>query len=368
MSLKIKTITCHEVYNHGAVLQEYALLKHLNTLGRQAAAIHYKPDYLSGHFKLWTVTSPKWNSNLLLKLIYITIKLPIRLYHLQRKTNFDRFSDKYLTVDNQLYTSNEALKNKLPQADAYICGSDQIWNSYFQNGKDPTFYLDFVPDDKIKISYAASFAIDTIEESLKPFVKQKVERINHVSVRETSGLKILESLGIQNATQVIDPVFLIDDAHWKDKFVTPINEKYLFIYDFDTNPLITKLAVDLAKSRNLKIYTVNQNIKYADKNFYLDGPEKFLSLMYHAQYVITNSFHSVAFSLIFNKQFLVVNRSEKINTRMRDLLALFDLSHLLVSEGFLFSDIKEINFENANKLRSEATEKAKKFLLNALKS
>lgn len=367
MALKIKTITCHEVYNHGAVLQEYALIEYLKTQGHDASAIHYKPDYLSGHFKLWTV-SPRWQSNFITKWIYLFLKLPKRIFILKRKREFDKFSAKYLQVDNQLYKSNEELKANLPNADVFICGSDQIWNSYFQNGKDPAFYLDFVPNDKKKISYAASFAIDQLEENIKPFVKEKVQKINHISVRETSGKRILEELGIQNVTQVLDPVFLIDESHWKQNFVTNRTDDYIFIYDFDSNPIIQKIATELSKKWSCKIYTVNDNIKYADKNFYLEGPKTFLSLMYNAKYVITNSFHSVAFSLIFNKQFLVVNRTEAINTRMRDLLGLFNLSQLLVSEGFSIDEIKTINFEEVNKLKQTAIDKAKEFLTNALQS
>jgi hypothetical protein len=365
MALKINTITCHEVYNHGAVLQEYALIEYLKTQGYDASAIHYKPDYLSGHFKLWTV-SQRWQSNFVTKWIYLFLKLPKRIYILRRKREFDKFSAKYLQVDNQLYKSNDELKANLPNADVFICGSDQIWNSYFQNGKDPAFYLDFVPNDKKKISYAASFAIDQLEENIKPFVKEKVQKINHISVRETSGKRILEELGIQNVTQVLDPVFLIDESHWKQNFVTNRTDDYIFIYDFDSNPIIQKIATELSKKWSCKIYTVNDNIKYADNNFYLEGPKTFLSLMYNAKYVITNSFHSVAFSLIFNKQFLVVNRTEAINTRMRDLLGLFNLSNLLVSSEFTISDIKTINFEEANRLKIEAIEKSKAFLSNVI--
>ena len=120
--------------------------------------------------------------------------------------------------------------------------------------------------------------------------------------------------------------------------------KYILIYDFDSNPLIKNMALKLAKENGLKIFTVNKNIKYANSNFWLKGPEFFLSLLANAELVISNSFHAVAFSLIFNKQFYVVNRDEKINTRMRDLLVLLDIYNILIdtmikisiSEGQIF--------------------------------
>ena len=366
MKLKIKTITCHEVYNYGAILQEYALVEYLKTIGYDASTIHYKPYHIN-FFNFWEVPQ-KWNSNFFFKYLYLVLKLPKRIINLRRKKAFDLFSDEYLNVDSRVYIDNEDLKKNLPAADVFICGSDQIWNSYYETGRDPSFYLDFVPDNVKKISYAASFALDEIEEEYKSFVKEKVGRINHISVREESGKKILENLNIKNVTQVIDPVFLLDEEHWKQKFISSSSEDFILIYDFDNNQLIKKLALELAQKKNYKIYTVNENIKYADKNYYLKGPKVYLSLMYNAKYVITNSFHSVAFSLIFNKQFLVVNRTEAINTRMRDLLGLFNLSQLLVSEGFSIEEIKTINFEEVNKLKQTAIDNAKEFLTNALQS
>ena len=364
--MKIKTITCHEVYNHGASLQEFALLQYLKNIGHNAQTIHYKPNYLSGHFKLRSISNPRFDKPLLRQL-YILAKLPGRIFALKRKKAFDEFSRKYINTDSKLYRSNEELKEDLPEADAYICGSDQIWNSFFQNGKDPSFYLNFVPSNKLKISYAASFAIDSIEESLKPFVKENIERIDKISVRESSGLKILEDLSITRAVQVLDPVFLLGSKYWKKTFVTPIKEKFIFVYDCDSNPTIKNIVEYTAKKNNLKIFTVNKNISYSDKNFYLEGPKMFLSLIDSAEYVISNSFHAVAFSLIFNKTFFVVDRNEKINTRMRDIITYVDLPnlYLAIDEYKTFDNIK-INYNKVDeKINIKRTE-SKNFLRESL--
>jgi len=367
--MKIKTITCHNVYNHGASLQEHALLVFLKNLGYDAKAIRYNPYYLSQHFNFFAVSNPKYEENIFLKYAYLLGKLPSRLLSLKRKKAFDKFSLKYIDSEKQNYTTNEELKKDIPQADIYICGSDQIWNSFFQNGKDPAFYLDFVPDHKKKISYAASFATDKIEDSLKDFVKDKVSRINVVSVRETSGLEILKDLDIIKAKQVLDPVFLLEKKYWENQFVYPINEKYIFIYDFDSNKSIMEIAKTISKKNNLKIYTVNKNIKYADKNFWLKGPETFLSLIANADLVLSNSFHAVAFSLIFNKQFYVFNRSEKINTRMRDLLELVNASYLLIDNNSNINQINKQPIDDYNKINNFikiAVTRSKLFLKKAL--
>lgn len=363
--MKIKTITCHEVYNYGASLQEYALLQFLNEQGWQASVLHYKPPYLSGHFNMWSV-SARFDKPLL-KQLYLLAKIPGRLKALKKKRAFDLFHQKYIPTDVKLYTNNQELKEDLPEGDVFICGSDQIWNSFFENGKDPAFYLNFVPDTKKKISYAASFAIDELEESVKPLVKENVERMHAVSVRETSGLTILKDLGIEKAVQVLDPVFLLDRSHW-DKFIFPIEEDFIFIYDFDSNPLIKEIAIELKKQKGWKIYSLNQNIDYADKNFWLEGPERFLSLVSQSQINLTNSFHSLAFSLIFQQHFVVVNRIEKINTRMRDLLQLVGLEAHLITNKQEYDALKTIDFSKVEEAQSAHIKRSQEFLLKAVQS
>lgn len=362
--MQIRTITCHEVYNHGASLQEYALLNFLNSHGFEAKAIHYKPPYLSGQFSFWSVSNPKFDKPFF-KQLYLLAKLPRRIISLKRKREFDEFHQKYIPTDSKLYTNNQELKDNLPEGDVFICGSDQIWNSFFQNGKDPAFYLNFVPDHKKKVAYAASFAIEKLSENIKPLVKENVSRMNSVSVRETSGLQILNELGIANAVQVLDPVFLLDKEHWM-QFVKPIDEDFIFVYDFDSNPQIRETALKLRKENNLKIFTVNRNIDYSDRNFWLEGPENFLSLISQSRINLTNSFHSVAFSMIFEKDVRIFNRFEKINTRMRDLLSLFGLGDYLVTTSHEATALEAVAFEHVRIEKEKKIEFSKSFLLNAL--
>jgi len=363
--MDIKIITCHKVYNYGASLQEFALLRYLEGLNHSVQIIQYRPKYLSGHFDLKKVSNPKYDKHFI-RLIYLLIKLPGRLINLRRKKVFDTFNKQYLKVSDYEYHSNNELKNNIPKSDAYIAGSDQIWNSLFENGRDPAFYLDFVPDKGLKISYAASFAISELKNEFKEFVREKVKRINFISVREITGVKILNDLGIDGVHLVLDPVFLLSRKFWVEKFVTKVKGNYIFVYDFDSNKELEKLAKKMAFQNGLRIYTVNQNIKYADKNFYLKDPKYFLSLIYNAEFVLTNSFHSTAFSIIFEKQFLVFNREEEINSRMKDLLELFELSNLSVY-NCESSTIEKIDYLNVNKIMNTYITKSKLFLEESLR-
>lgn len=362
--MKIKTITCHDVYNYGASLQAYALMTYLTNLGHDVEIIDYKPDYLSNHYRLDLVANPRYNNNVVIKLLYLSAKLPGRLKakYGKRKKLFDEFKKEYLRVTDRRYSSNEELRKNLPEADIYIAGSDQIWNTNFQNGKDPAFFLEFVPDDKTKASYAASFAISELPDSEKQRIKKALKRMNYISVREKSGLKILKDLDINDGVNVLDPVFLLSKDEW-DEIVPSINykEKYILVYDFDSSSEIKEIVVSMAQKNHYKIYSFFKN-DYADKFFEDTGPIEFVSLIKEAQYIVSNSFHGTAFSLIYNKDFFVVNRKENINTRMRDLLLKLKLDDRLVNNKSDIDGVIIINYYQVSTELNQLINESKKYL------
>ncbi|CUO31274.1 MULTISPECIES: polysaccharide pyruvyl transferase family protein [Clostridium] len=365
--MRIKTITCHDVYNSGASLQAYALMRYLEELGNEVEIIDYKPDYLNNHYKLGIIANPKYEKNLMLKMIYLTLKFPGRVLALRKKIKYDHFRDNYLKVTKKRYISNSELKNNPPEADIFICGSDQIWNSKFNNGKDPAFYLDFAPQGKIKASYAASFATDRMEESVRDITKERINKLDYIGVREISALNILEDLGIDNGIQVMDPVFLLSKETWLNMaYEVDKKQKYIFVYDFDGNELIKEIALKVAKKKSLKIYTVFKS-DYSDKVIKGMGPIDFISYIKNAEFVISNSFHGTAFSIIFEKQFIVVNRKEEINTRMRDLLTILKIENRLINENYNFDLInKNIDYTVVNRAIKLKVKSSKEYLENII--
>ncbi len=354
--MKIKTITCHEVYNHGASLQAYALQTYLETLGHDVEILNYKPEYLSRHYRLCLVSNPFWYKYIILRIIYILLKLPNRLISLKRKRAFDIFTKKYLKITSHRYQSNEELKANCPEADVFIAGSDQIWNCLFPNGKDPAFYLDFVPKEKVKASYAASFAGSTLDEEYHDMVRERVDYLDYVSVRESSGLDILKKIGINKGHQVLDPVFLLDKTCWNEFATEFYSEDYLFVYDFEGSEQIKNICLQIAKEHKLKIYSINCTSSYVDKKFIYSGPEIFLSLIKHSKYVVSNSFHGTTFALLFEKEFVVVERSESINARMVDLLGSLGILDRLVTKYYTLPTIDYSLVNHQLKLLKEKSE------------
>lgn len=324
--MKIKTITCHDVYNAGASLQAYALVTYLRSLGHDAQVIDYKPDYLSGHFRLGGVGNPRYDKPLV-RQAYLLAKLPGRLRARLglRKKRYDEFRKAYLPLTRR-YTSFEELRSDPPAADVYFAGSDQIWNTQFRNGRDPAFYLMFAPKESLRASYAASFAAPHVDAQWAAQQGEWIAKLDHVSVRESSGVEILRELGLSGRA-VMDPVFLLPKAAWKEIAVAPEAAKpYVLVYDFDGSDAVQCAAKRLAEKYGWQIRSIGKH-SYADCCDAAVGPREFLGLVAGAQCVLSNSFHATAFSLIFQRPFLTFDRKENLNARMRDLLALAGLEN-----------------------------------------
>lgn len=360
--MRIRTITCHHVYNHGAYLQAYALVAYLKSLGHDAKIIDYRPPYLSGHYKLWTV--PDFYKKRGLAIPYIMAKLPGRLKALSRKRVLDAFYDKYMDVDMPTYHSVEELRTNPPQADLYIAGSDQIWNTTFCNGRDAAFYLDFGDASTRRISYAASFATAEIVQEYKDFVKRKLTNFDAVSVREESGLSILTDFGI-SGIHVVDPVFLLDEATWRNFESSEGNgENYILVYDFYFDKTIKHISEALSKLYDCRIYSIGYaKCKYADKSFVNYGPTTFVSLVRHARCVVSNSFHGSAFSMIFKRDFFVVDREDGLNDRMHNLLSHYHIEDRLADDNVAEERLlSHIDYNEVDKILAADIEQSKSFI------
>lgn len=361
--MKIKTITCHDVYNVGASLQAYALEQYLTEQGHDVEIIDYKPDYLSRHYSLSVVSNPRFDRPLV-RQAYLLVKLPGRLAarYGGRKKSFDLFRQSMLRVTAKRYDSAAALRDDPPEADVYIAGSDQIWNPLFRNGKDEAFFLAFVPDGRKRISYAASFAVEALAEEDRARMKPWLEKLDAVSVRETSGVRLLESMGL-HGEQVCDPVFLLTREQWAALAVQ--HPSGVFIYDFDSSEQILQMADALSEGLNKPIVSVFP-MPHAARICKDMGPREFLGAIASADVVLSNSFHATAFALLFHKDFFVVERREKINTRMRDLLESVGLAGRMIRSAEEIDGAEAIDWALVDHRLLQIIEHSKAFLRDSL--
>jgi len=370
--MKIKTITCHDVYNYGASLQAYALQNFLEKQGHEVEIIDYLPDYKEKRYNWFSI--PKKSR------FYRYSKVPVvntllglmchrhTFRYWKRGRNFDDFKRLYLHCTATSYANIEDLKRNRPEADLYIAGSDQIWNTTakYINGRDPSYYLDFVGDKRKCISYAASFATEDIEPEWRDFVRGMLGNFRDISVRESTGVAIAQSLG-HEATAVLDPVFLLDRKDWNKLCRKVHSGKYLIVYDFLRNdPRVKQISEQIAKERGLKIYALNDggNTPWADHNICNAGPIEFVEWIRSASFVVSTSFHATAFSVIFEREFITMPLIGHSNSsRMKDFLTQINLSCRFDGDNL---SLQKIDYEQTLHLVHAKQEQSRQWLIEHL--
>lgn len=356
--MNIKTLTTYNVYNYGASLQAYALQMYLTDLGNDVEIINYQPEYLTRKYDYrWVNPESSMSPYAVTRCAYRIMKYLQRQTTLGRKHKFDEFNHKMLKETRCRYTTYDELCQKPPEADLYVVGSDQIWNVFYEAGRDPAFYLDFVKKGA-KASYAASFSYLDIDDNNLQRIAHSLSTFKAVSVREYQGLDILNKIGIKG-TWVLDPVFLLTIDKWK-RLMTDFKktEPYMLVYDFEGNKLLEKFAKDYARQKGLKIYSITDTYPrlYADRNFNSAGPREFLSLIYNCDVFVSNSFHGTAFSIIFHKPVFVFNRHRhKVNSRMQSLMRLFRLEDSIITDdvGYEKAMNATFDFQTIDRIKDE---------------
>lgn len=369
MPKKIEIITLQRVPNYGSVLQAYATQKVLENKGYQAEIINYFPERMTTKAMLRRIKNKnnKLKHSLMLRTIARIVILPS--YYVRFKT-FNKFTNEKLRMTKKVYHSCDELKIDVPEADIYCTGSDQVWNSDWNEGIDEALFLDFVPNNKKCIAYSASFGKKELNDWEIDKTKELLKKYDNISLREKSGVEILDKLGIKGSTHVVDPTLLLDGNEWRKisskKFQ---NEKYILVYNLNRNKKIDTYAKNLSKKTGLKVkylsYQLHEFYKYG-KMYCNPQVEDFLALIDNAEVVITDSFHATAFSINFNTDFVIVY-PDKFSTRLQSILELTNLEDRVAkNENDLKIYDKKIDFEKINNIMKQEIKKSWDWLENAL--
>lgn len=311
--MKTKTITIHALDNCGSGLQAYALQQALIQHGFENEIIDYRPWYI-------------YNNGRPLDWKYFAKRMIYGKGLRRRWKVFNKFVSESLITTAKTYKTYKDLYNANLQADCFIAGSDQIWNSYFECGKDLSYYLGFVGEQR-KISYAASLGRTTFTSEKLKFLKGNVERFEMVTVREKSACDVLSSIDIKSE-QVCDPTFLISAEQYRKKEHKILSDdfgKYILVYLTEASDLLDKVVDKLRNQYDAKVVYVGsfRNRCKCDVNLTDIGPWEFIGLIDGASYVIAGSFHASVFSSILKKNFAVIPYEN--NIRMEELLEAFGL-------------------------------------------
>lgn len=292
---KIATVTFHMAWNYGAILQTYALQKVIEDLGYESEVWDYDCRKISVNYQ------PVRRESLFLFLRSLISYIPLA----KKDKNFRHFVKKYIRLSAPVTKENQ--ESLAAQYDAFVVGSDQVWN-YRITGGDPAYFLSFAPARK-RLSYAASLGLHGYPDEWKALYRDNLKDFARLSVREQVGADVLKDLIQRDATVDIDPVFLLSASKWKDIMAQPPKKKkYVFIYMPGTHCM--ELARKLAEKENLEIvnFAYGISLRHPEQNKGMNlsgGPDEFLTSLYHAEYIVTGSFHATVFSLIFHKKFLV---------------------------------------------------------------
>ena len=257
------------------------------------------------------------------------------------------------------------------QFDAFVCGSDVIWNDSF-NRHVGAYYLDFA--EKYRFSYAASFGKTEFSDEYYRFVGNKLDRLNAISVRESSAVKIARHCTQKAVKVVADPVLLLESNEWKRIAKTAsIKKPYIFVYATHLNDIINQYLCKLQEATRLKVVWAVAGPKQAVRKgiFKVQTPEEWLGLINHAEYVVTNSFHATAFSVLFHKKFFTVVNGDKakgINVRMNDFLNSIGLEDRIFSDIPDQLDLSEIDYTLADKRIEEMRKESMQFLQENLEA
>ena len=347
--MKIGVITIEQVNNYGAELQATATLKVLHIMGYDAEIIDYC-YYKNWNYKDTPMSAPFVPMSSKGKLMYwvkyravnwLVSKLlpglcPVVRRRIRRFENFHKLNTK---MSMKLLSMPELYQAKMDY-DAYIVGSDQVWNPSALSSIEP-YFLTFAPKESKKISYASSFGVSDIPLSLYEKYKALLSNIDVISVREQAGVGLVKTLTGKNAICVLDPTLLLDKEQWtKIMLAYPeMPSRYVLVYQLLPSKTLPSLAKKLGVEMNCPVYYLAKRA-YAIKapkgmRVIKDaGPAEFAWLIMNASCVVTNSFHGVAFSVNFSTPFYAVLKPNRGgNERITSLLNSNDLMDRIVYEG-----------------------------------
>lgn len=365
--------------NYGQLLQCYALQHALESLGHEAYIIRYDPFTVKNSLfrRLRTVTPTK-----LISLVTGEhIKKRVLLAHatkMDKLRRFDSFRADYLTIGERLYSSLRELRANPPDADVYICGSDQVWNNPQNHPETPAWFLDFgnVP----RIAYAASISRNLKQSEIQSF-KRHLDTFSAISLREASATELCRSLGYEQAKTVLDPTLLIGADDYPIGKEVGADNKYIFAYIVNVverDSALWDYVNHYASNRGLDVLPVYSSgystcVEFLSDEYKSIWPTvpQWLALLVGARSVVTTSFHGVAMSVVMHRPFLSVplgGEKASADARVRTLLEAIGLEDRILVDGFDFANKMDtpIDWGSVDKRLSELRAESIDFLVSAL--
>lgn len=354
MKKKVSFITMHCVQNYGSQLQTYATQEKLKEYFNEVEVIDYcrKDTYGKELSRLYTKGNPlKW--------------IIIKPTFIKWNKVFGDFQKKYLNLTKHKYLEDDDFKKNPIKCDALFTGSDQIWNTGWNNGIIEPYYLSFC-NDIPKYAYSSSFGKSKLKKEEIMAAKKRLGAFKRISVREISGREIVEKqLGLE-AAQIIDPTLIYNGDFWRKlKTENKIKGKYILIYNLNRSKEFDEYAKQISKKTQLPVYrfcTRYDQILRTGKSLLIPNIEEFITYIDDAEYVLTDSFHATAFSTNLHTE-VIAMYPEKYSSRLSDFLKLTENERAHPKSYKDFSVLEsKTDFEKVEKVLNRERKKADKFL------
>lgn len=319
--MKIALVTIYQVPNYGSVLQAFATQRLLENLGAECDIINYKyPNewhWKHGAKKPNTIRS-------IVRLLFPSKKVKVLN---QFRSNYFHFTKRYDSLD-------ELLSEDWSEYDAFVVGSDQVWNARFLMG-DNVFMLSFVPEGKPRLSIASSFALKSLPFFYRDKYLQELSKFTFLSVRERNGVDIInKELGIsKNVDVILDPTLLLSKSDWlrtiprsEFKKKRPYILFYMWTYAFEPRPYIFQVVKHYQQKLNCDVIALEGYAKPGRtygiimQNYSSSNISEFLDIFENADLVVTSSFHGTAFALNFGIPLISVVPNGDSDDRQTTLL------------------------------------------------
>lgn len=344
MAKKIGILTFHCAHNYGAVLQAYATQRLLTDMGHSVEIIDYRPEWLTAPYRRCRLSRLKGKSvcSTFRHVVSETLLIPARC---RRYRAFERF------IESNLVLSKNVLQDSFVcNYDVLLVGSDQVWNKKITGGQyDPMYFADFrFPKGNCRyVADAASMESDGLSETDIAYLKAKLSNFDAISVREENLARMLAHECGVAVEHIVDPVLQVHPDVWRELAMMPEKKKpYVLLYKIRDHKSIDRFAVELAKKHGLEVVEVSafpdgKKLFKADQS---TGVLEFLGLIAGAEYVVTTSFHAVAFSTIFERPFFCFRFDTGGNSRQVSLLKSIGLESRMLSLDAQVPD--KLGFEN----------------------
>jgi hypothetical protein len=360
--MKVGILTFPNSKSFGASLQMYALYRAIKNFGYDVEIINYQNKFMK--------SARHVSGDSISKRIRLCIS---HLIHIRQKNAFLSFEKSYMNkYPSKCFTDANKLMEIANRYGAVICGSDQVWNPDI-TGNDINYFLSFCGENTKRIAYAPSFGVEALNEEFGSAIRAELMKFDALSVRENSGIDLVKQLIGKESTLVTDPTFLIPSNEWSaiEKKHPMAKGEYILYYTIRSSKNLWRQCKALSEKTGLRIIRVGGNPIKRIKNredmidYACDlSPSEWLSLVHNARYVVTNSFHGTAFSIIYHKDFYL-EFSSLTNSRLKQITELAGLEERVLKDGVEIVP-SSIDYISVDERLSGIKNKSSDYLKNAL--